>query len=640
MADLSQGSRAELIIGPGEVYRVSTSGTATVEAAYGAPAGTTTINASSMDFGPYDANAKLILRAISGQASYFVNLPTPITARNGALDASSKRSLANSGVDVGVRAKLRAAIASAYRKNAVESDPWFKPPSWQANRNWSQGQTVLGTDGVNTYQCRVTGAGATSGSGPTGTGYGPITDGSAVWYWAGAARGTSAGHTGASVTASIASTTMTVSAVGSGTIAVGQTLTGSGVSTATVITGQLTGTPGGVGTYTVYPSQTVASTTVLCASGSSYVFPVAAAGWQALLPNRKTYTPTVEAPVALYTGGIPTVVSGVLDIQGTNYGTASVPNYLNPAPPGKAITFYTDSRYIALESVNAVYVNEGIVVEVDDRRIADTGVYATGLINPGGWVIDTSFAGIGQMHKVRIYASGSLQTISRRIHIEASASLFAPENANRVRVAAEGDSLTQGGFGTPWRAGQDWVSQAMTMLGVDDYANFAVGGTGFISNNGGAKTTYADRLPRLVQLNADVYIIGGCHNDDSYTSAQRQAAILSYLQALRSAQPNALIIMFGNNILRGESTAPGSSQYVAEQDAKTAFDLFADSNSIWVPILTSKYGSWITGTGSVESPANDGNQERFYSTADGHPLQRGVDYFAQRYANVIRSLLL
>jgi hypothetical protein len=59
-------------------------------------------------------------------------------------------------------------------------------------------------------------------------------------------------------TGSISGTTLTVSAVSSGTIGAGQALFGVGITQATVITALGTGT-GGVGTYTVNLSQTVAS---------------------------------------------------------------------------------------------------------------------------------------------------------------------------------------------------------------------------------------------------------------------------------------------------------------------------------------------------------------------------------------------
>ena len=60
-------------------------------------------------------------------------------------------------------------------------------------------------------------------------------------------------------TASIAGTTMTVTAVSRGTLAIGQIFNGTGVTTNTTITALGTGT-GGAGTYTVTPSQTVSST--------------------------------------------------------------------------------------------------------------------------------------------------------------------------------------------------------------------------------------------------------------------------------------------------------------------------------------------------------------------------------------------
>ena len=68
-----------------------------------------------------------------------------------------------------------------------------------------------------------------------------------------------------SVTASITSTTMTVTAVASGTIAVGDLVFGSGLQAYTRVTAFGTGT-GGVGTYTVSVSQTVSSGTVLGSS--------------------------------------------------------------------------------------------------------------------------------------------------------------------------------------------------------------------------------------------------------------------------------------------------------------------------------------------------------------------------------------
>lgn len=63
------------------------------------------------------------------------------------------------------------------------------------------------------------------------------------------------------VTGSISGTTFTVSAVTSGAIAVGQVLSGSGITPGTFITARGTGT-GGTGTYTVSTTQSASSTTI------------------------------------------------------------------------------------------------------------------------------------------------------------------------------------------------------------------------------------------------------------------------------------------------------------------------------------------------------------------------------------------
>jgi hypothetical protein len=73
------------------------------------------------------------------------------------------------------------------------------------------------------------------------------------------------GQINGTITGSISGTTLTVTDVSDGAIALGMTLTGSGVAAGTKITGFKTGAGGNVnsdGTYTVNISQTVASTTI------------------------------------------------------------------------------------------------------------------------------------------------------------------------------------------------------------------------------------------------------------------------------------------------------------------------------------------------------------------------------------------
>lgn len=79
-----------------------------------------------------------------------------------------------------------------------------------------------------------------------------------------------------SVTGSIANNILTVTAVGSGTLRNGTTISGTGVATGTTVVSQISGTTGGVGTYYVsIPEQTVASTTI---SGTYGTMTVTAVG--------------------------------------------------------------------------------------------------------------------------------------------------------------------------------------------------------------------------------------------------------------------------------------------------------------------------------------------------------------------------
>jgi hypothetical protein len=73
------------------------------------------------------------------------------------------------------------------------------------------------------------------------------------------------------VTGSIATTVLTVTAVTSGTLSVGQTISGSGITAGTKITALGTGI-GGTGTYTVDTSQTASSTTVTASAASSAAY--------------------------------------------------------------------------------------------------------------------------------------------------------------------------------------------------------------------------------------------------------------------------------------------------------------------------------------------------------------------------------
>jgi hypothetical protein len=133
------------------------------------------------------------------------------------------------------------------------------------------GASVTGSISGTTLTVTAVGVGTLSvGSVLAGTG---VTSGTTI-----TGLGTGTGGTGtytvstggATFTGSISGTTLTVTAVSSGTITIGQTISGTGVTGGTTITGLGTGT-GGTGTYTVSASQTVASTTITATVASTTI---------------------------------------------------------------------------------------------------------------------------------------------------------------------------------------------------------------------------------------------------------------------------------------------------------------------------------------------------------------------------------
>lgn len=532
-------------------------------------------------------------------------------------------------------AKVRAAAGAAGQSNAVINTPYLQPGVWAPSTVYGIGQVVVGLDGVNTYICQTGGTSAVSG-GPTGNGYALITDNTVIWEWFGIVRGEGLVVANANAPAWAANTVYTAGAlvtssdgynvytcVKAGTSAVSPALGPVGYRSGATV-------PDGTATWRWYGIN--ANKPVLSYNTVANV--------QAAVGTYRTLQPTIAKPLFKWTGGIFAPDPGAVNlpgILGPDQGSVTSSTILGGN--SAAITFYTDAAKIGFHGVNAVYNGDNYAVEVNNRLVTDDVFYNTSFTNPGAVLLDLSMFGKNTHNKVRIWSMGSFANLAcNQIYLEASGTIWVEESQSSYSLVAEGDSLTAGGNNTPLHGGLDWVSRAATMLGCDSWANMAVGGTGFISNSNGTKMSYIQRLPRLLTLPAGVYIIAGNHNDASYSAQDQITAVITYLRALRDGNPNAHIIVFGNNLLQGESSTLGAI-YNAEVNLASAFAQWADGNSTFVPILTdTKYGAWMNGTGSISAPANDGNMDRYSMPSGGHPTQRGVLYLGDRYTQALKKV--
>lgn len=145
-----------------------------------------------------------------------------------------------------------------------------------------------------------------------------------------------------SVTGSIANDILTVSAVGSGTVVAGATISGTGITTGTQIASQLSGTAGGVGTYLLSISQqkAVASTTVSGTYGTMTV-------------GTMTVGTTFQVGQTLVVGGAVvagTIITQLLTGAGGNGSTFAVNNNTVVSSQSISAVGNVETKWIAASS--------------------------------------------------------------------------------------------------------------------------------------------------------------------------------------------------------------------------------------------------------------------------------------------------
>ena len=177
----------------------------------------------------------------------------------------------------------------------------------------------------------------------------------------------------ATVTGSIAGTTLTVTTAANGKLAVGMTISGTGITVGTKITALGTGT-GGTGTYTVDTSQTASSTTITATnvSGSAHTIPqtlsVGAVSDRIVVAVINANSTTDRTLNSVTIGGVAATRVAVTKnpLSGSNFSYTYI--YQALVPTG------TDATLVATYSGTISNMSAGFYSMVGSLRSASTGL--------------------------------------------------------------------------------------------------------------------------------------------------------------------------------------------------------------------------------------------------------------------------
>jgi hypothetical protein len=270
---------------------------------------------------------------------------------------------------------------------------------------------------------------------------------------------------GSMFTGSIATTTLTVTAVNYGVLQVGQTVVGVGVASGTTITAFGTGT-GGIGNYTISHSQTVASESMM----------TAASGKSRLVPFQ--FSTAQGAFIELYAFGFRIWENGGLVLDGTGkiieVGT----------PYAEADLFDLDC---STQSADVLYVlhhsyQPGMIERLSATSWSFTYLAARGTEKPtktGYQQIASSISKITKANPCVVTAPGSALLNGQRIYLNEIAGMVNLNYGEFLAYNVSGDSFELLEIDSTTTTGVvSWVSKLTSGMGFTVATYTATGGSG------------------------------------------------------------------------------------------------------------------------------------------------------------------
>lgn len=196
--------------------------------------------------------------------------------------------------------------------------------------------------------------------------------------------------------------------------------------------------------------------------------------------------------------------------------------------------------------------------------------------------------------------------------------------AYAIKAMVIGDSYTAGSGASQIRDGFAYVMG--DTLGIPNIVASGVGGQGYIANSNNGAQPFISRVADVSTFGAlDWVDIALGINDYAKPAGELTAAVTTALQAIKEAQPAALVTV------SGPWTAPGKiAPATVENAIKAGFDAVADpARWAWIPTVAD---NWQDTSG--------GNSTLYMSGDNTHPNTAGHGYLGRRRAAACRAALL
>jgi lysophospholipase L1-like esterase len=291
------------------------------------------------------------------------------------------------------------------------------------------------------------------------------------------------------------------------------------------------------------------------------------------------------------------------------------------------IEFETDSPIV---SVGLQTSGISCLIEVDGYFASKTPTTRSG---SGTQYVNVTF-GSSARRLLRLHAAHS----ARFIGLPAIYRAWQTSQSDIIRAVITGDSYTAS-TGVDGVA-LSWANIFGLLMGWRDVRACGIGGTGYIAPGGGTAWKCRDHISDITGVSPDVVVFAHGTNDAVYSASDITAEALLNYQAVRSALPNALIIVLG---AWPQNSGPSFSILTVENAISAAVSQFGDDNCLFVPVSTFAGGSWVFGTGKSGATNGTGNADLYQGGTTGsdgvHPNQAGHLYLAQRAASAVRNAL-